>query len=179
MIQAEDITAKLLPAEVEFLQCLLDRYSEGGGTIDLLNDHEGFMAIVRKYVAKTQAQEIEAIKKDLPMGQPEMTEASHALLRERKRQIEKEGWLPNHDDEHDRNELGYAASCYADPSFINDGDLNYAPPKDWPWEDGSWKPKTYKENLIRAGALILAELDRLNRLEESERYNATERVKNG
>lgn len=34
---------------------------------------------------------------------------------ERKRQIEKEGWTPNHDDEHEENELAFAAVCYAAP----------------------------------------------------------------
>lgn len=37
------------PEEIEFLQCLLDRYSENGGAIDLSMDHPAFMRIVRKH----------------------------------------------------------------------------------------------------------------------------------
>lgn len=33
---------------------------------------------------------------------------------ERKRQVEKEGWTPNHDDEHEENELAFAALCAAE-----------------------------------------------------------------
>jgi hypothetical protein len=43
------VEAKYKPAEIKFLQCLLGRYSEGGGIIDLGNDHQAFMSIVRKH----------------------------------------------------------------------------------------------------------------------------------
>ena len=44
-----DREADYTAAEIEFMQCLLDRYSEGGGAIPLVDDHRSFMAIVRKH----------------------------------------------------------------------------------------------------------------------------------
>ena len=38
------------PAQIEFLQQLFDRYSEGGGIIDLADDHPAFMKIVMRNV---------------------------------------------------------------------------------------------------------------------------------
>lgn len=37
------------PDEIEFMQTLLDRYSEDGGMIRLVADHAAFMKIVRQY----------------------------------------------------------------------------------------------------------------------------------
>jgi hypothetical protein len=34
----------------------------------------------------------------------------------------------------------------------------------WPWEDKWWKPKDRRRDLVRAGALIVAEIERLDRL---------------
>jgi hypothetical protein len=51
------------PAEIEFLQCLLDRYSEGGGIIDLGSDHPAFMVIVRRYVATALQSQSDAADK--------------------------------------------------------------------------------------------------------------------
>ncbi len=83
------------------------------------------------------------------------------IAEERQRQIEKEGWSPDHDDHHNSDELLCAAVAYIEhaiaptkPRFI---------PKIWPWESKWWKPKDRRPNLVRAGALIAAELDRMNR----------------
>lgn len=40
---------------------------------------------------------------------------------------------------------------------------NADPPEDWPWADLHWKPRSFERDLVRAGALLAAELDRLNR----------------
>lgn len=78
---------------------------------------------------------------------------------ERKRQIDEEHWSPEHDDDHDYNELARAAACYA---IGND--------ENWPWDEECWKPSP--DNRIRelekAGALIAAEIDRLLRAEPAE-----------
>lgn len=87
-----------------------------------------------------------------------MDKAAIDVLAERQRQIDVEGWTPEHDDEHELDEIGYAASCYANPDAVSP-----IFPDDWPWDDNYWKPKTYRENLVRAGALILAEIERLDR----------------
>lgn len=87
------------------------------------------------------------------------------IAEERKRQIEKEGWSLNHDIEHKDGELAIAAACYAYPNY--DKNENIQSQLKWPFENESWKPSS--ENRIRelqkAGALIAAEIDRLQNLE--------------
>ncbi len=36
-------------------------------------------------------------------------------------------------------------------------------PMYWPWATSWWKPTTKRRNLVKAGALILAEIERLDR----------------
>lgn len=83
---------------------------------------------------------------------------------ERERQISSKGWTPEHDDEHDTHELTYAAWCYlteTDGFADCEGD---EPPDAWPWEPEAWKPSPDPiRNLVKAGALIAAEIDRLQR----------------
>lgn len=83
------------------------------------------------------------------------------IVKERKRQIDEEGWTAQHDDQHTNFQLLCAAVCYcmASSSSILG---TY-----WPvsWDKKWWKPTTYIRNLTKAGALIAAEIDRLQRLE--------------
>lgn len=100
------------------------------------------------------------------------------IIKERQRQIEVEGWTPEHDDTHIEDELALAAACYAIPEL----ERNYIPtqkggeiPDLWPWEEKWWKPEYEPElekkstvpgrikELTKAGALIAAEIDRLIR----------------
>lgn len=78
--------------------------------------------------------------------------AERDVLVERRRQIDVEGWSPMHDDTHDRGELAKAASCYAVGVAWR-----------WPWNELSWKPGTRRRDLVKAGALIIAEIERLDR----------------
>ena len=84
------------------------------------------------------------------------------IIAERNRQISDENWSAGHDDQHTDEELVAAAICYAG----HPKDLRH--PKDvpdmWPWSEGWWKPSRNKiRNLTKAGALIAAEIDRLER----------------
>ena len=87
---------------------------------------------------------------------------------ERQRQIEVEGWTPEHDDEHNCEEMRVAAWCY----YANASRSFEAPLRDdgapvgWPWAAKWWKPKDKRCDLIRAGALCLAEIERLERAGE-------------
>lgn len=74
------------------------------------------------------------------------------IATERERQISTEGWDAMHDDsEHAGGTLAMAAACYAS------GHVNL-----WPFDElPKWKSE--RENLVRAGALIAAEIDRLDR----------------
>jgi hypothetical protein len=85
------------------------------------------------------------------------------IAAERKRQVEVEGWTPEHDDDHDSGQLAEAASCYANPYYPYQHSTT---PVGWPWDDEWWKPKDPRSNLIRAAALIVAEIERIDRVED-------------
>lgn len=84
------------------------------------------------------------------------------IAAERQRQIDAEGWTPEHDDEHWMGEMIDAAIWYADNAAGGDLAADGALPS-WPWAAGDWKPSDPRRNLVRAGALIAAEIDRLDR----------------
>lgn len=93
------------------------------------------------------------------------------IAKERERQVSEEGWTPEHDAEHREGELALAGAIYAWPAprpiHIK---------KAWPWDFQWWKPtiptngaESNKDewrdarirDLVKAGALIAAEIDRL------------------
>lgn len=80
---------------------------------------------------------------------------------ERVRQITDETWTPEHDDEHVHGELSDAAICYA---IAATGNVTRDVMDSWPWAGSWWKPSEEPiRNLVKAGALIAAEIDRLVR----------------
>lgn len=90
------------------------------------------------------------------------------IQRERARQMSEEGWTPAHDDTHKKHELALAASSYlnavASPDEEGDENGKVRPCWDWPWAKKWWKPSDDPiRNLVKAGALIAAEIDRLQR----------------
>ena len=92
------------------------------------------------------------------------------IANERLRQIGYEGWTPEHDDEHTDGALAVAACCYAaqeNQGLYYDGKkLRQAALQHWPWAREWWKPTPDDRvrELVKAGALIAAEIDRLLRL---------------
>ena len=100
-------------------------------------------------------------------SQPEhdACQASARLLRERLRQVKEEGWTPAHDDAHAHGELAFAAACYAlsGTGFRLQSYVFRTIEELWPWARAWWKPKDRTRDLERAGALIIAELERLER----------------
>lgn len=85
------------------------------------------------------------------------TQAACDVLAERQRQTEGEGWTPERDDAHSGVGLDVAAVCYA---TAHEGD---PVPAAWPWGDSWWKPKDRRSNLVKAAALLLAKIERLDR----------------
>ncbi|RUB64408.1 hypothetical protein IPC1413_23360 [Pseudomonas aeruginosa] len=84
---------------------------------------------------------------------------------ERRRQVEAEGWTPEHDDAHSHGEMARAAACYAlaGSSAPNDGTAALLVSLAWPWDEQWWKPTTVRRDLVKACALGLAEIERLDR----------------
>lgn len=93
------------------------------------------------------------------VAQPAPTQAALDVLAERRRQVEQEGWHPDQDDDYEDGQLSMAAACYA----MQGNSSNYGPPTDWPWDREWWKPSDDRRNLVKAGALILADIERLDR----------------
>lgn len=95
-----------------------------------------------------------------------LTDAARDVLAERRRQIEKEGWTPEHDDEHNDGSLASVAACYA-CGCCSEEPGDGAP--SWPpsWDASWWRPKDNRRNLVKAGALILADIERLDRIESA------------
>jgi len=97
---------------------------------------------------------------------------SELIAAERTRQIEVEKWLPQHYDEHFDCQLSLAARAYihvavCEASFGADVKDFHLVPNDWPvdWPRLFFKPSDDPiRNLVKAGALIGAEIDRLQRI---------------
>lgn len=89
------------------------------------------------------------------------------IAAERQRQIDVEGWTPEHDATHRNDDLALAAVCYAMPEHVRGpgDDILRA----WPWPAHFWNPTPDDRvrELTKAGALIAAEIDRLIAAKES------------
>lgn len=127
------------------------------------------------------------------------------IVSERKRQIEAEGWTPEHDDHHGDGSLAMAAALYAAPAplFCVDveqpgedemgygatypGQVTWSDP--WPWKrkqhvrhdldiqvnDGDGRERHgRRRQLVIAGALLVAEIERLDRVAALRARAATE-----
>ena len=89
------------------------------------------------------------------------------IAAERLRQIEVEGYEPEHDSGHTDEALAIAAACYAMPATLRKPRLTgVLVPAAWPWAARYWKPtpEDRVRELVKAGALIVAEIDRLEAL---------------
>ena len=95
-------------------------------------------------------------------GATETPRAWLDVLGERVRQITAEGWTADHDDAHSLGQMAGAALCYL-AEDIPHWARQQAHGCYWPWDAGWWKPGDHRRNLVKAGALILAEIERLDR----------------
>lgn len=105
---------------------------------------------------------------DQPSEPAEHVWFSKALLdvgAERRRQIEAEGFDYQHDDRYRDGQLERAGAAYAllrcrtwttERWFI--GDV-------WPFTGKWFKPRSHRENLVRAAAFLIAAIERLDRAE--------------
>ncbi len=93
-------------------------------------------------------------------------DGAELIAQERQRQIDQEGWTADHDDDHDGGQLCMAAACYVKSAW-DTATCHSQPgvaPIMWPWSEKWWKPTGEPiRDLTKAGALIAAEIDRLQR----------------
>lgn len=136
--------------------------------------------IFKEWLQKAISQH-ESMRDDIPFGLDEDDSNTLAALRialasleakpvvfnpaildvasERQRQMSIEGWTSEHDDAYQNSELADAAACYA----INAHNQGFSTPAHWPWAPDWWKQSGPRRDLVKAGALILAEIERIDR----------------
>lgn len=98
------------------------------------------------------------------------------IATERERQKTGEGWTEAHDDAHQRGELASGAVTYAATHLCR---VHFKPERlwaeiietmanHWPWDEEYFKPTTSRRDLVKAGALIVAEIERIDRAAAKE-----------
>lgn len=96
-----------------------------------------------------------------PVDHTWFSQAALDVTAERRRQIATEGYTPEHDDEHTADDLADAAAAYA---LVGHFARTGIPAADvWPWEPESFKPRGQRQNYVRAAALLLAAIERIDR----------------
>ncbi|HID2839902.1 TPA: ead/Ea22-like family protein [Klebsiella pneumoniae] len=147
--QVDEELCKLLPPGAEYMD------PPDGGDVTPLEGVRRMVADYRQRIADLESRTVTVTVTATA------TAAAADVLAERKRQVTADGWTPGHDDEYEHGELADAAGCYALSSELFD--CAGEPPRPWPWPDEWWKPTNRRRDLVKAGALILAEIERLDR----------------
>lgn len=124
-------------------------------------------AVVSKEKTRTRTVQVFALQAE---ASPSLSVADE-ILAERLRQIHGEGFDRRRDDEYDGGTLAASASAYAlyaadqlNPYSLGDGGYGACPPSVWPFHAG-WKPVDPRRALVKAAALIVAEIERIDRLQ--------------
>lgn len=144
---------------------------ELGLPLFLPNEHEKLSAVLRKMLADQRAalaqaepadpipyqievklstsEAIKAVEDAIAAAGIPWSAAARDVLAERRRQQEVEGWTPEHDDELASGEISALAAEALRKAMLHP----------------DWRPKSFdrREELKKAGALILAEIERLDR----------------
>ena len=122
--------------------------------------------------------ELDALRRENAALKAQPTKALASVAAERHRQVTKEGWDIQHDDANDPGSLAGAASSYALNAACNLSPYVGYPldeiPDAWPhdWDTSWWKPGEPRRDLVKAGALILAEIEKLDREEDAKAATA-------
>lgn len=149
--QVDEELCKLLPPGAEYMD------PPDGGDVTPLEGVRRMVADYRQRIAELESRTV--------------SDSAADLLAERQRQVTAEGWSSKHDDQYKNTELAFAASCYAFHAAAASWDLeddgipydSHPVPKQWPWDPSWWKPTDARRDLVKAGALILAEIERIDR----------------
>jgi hypothetical protein len=126
------------------------------------------ISIARSYVLRRVFEALHIRRPLSPFAQ--------AVVAERYRQIEAEGWDHQHDDLHAHGEMARAGAAYARnaENHLTDGvdviaDRKFYLPNFWPWDVDWWKPVGFRRDLVRAAALLIAEGDKWDRQRKAVR----------
>lgn len=101
-----------------------------------------------------------------------ISKASSDVLDERRRQVEVEGFASESDDKYVKGELAAAAACYV-LQFCRRlpmGMLVDVTNKIWPFGTEWLKSDLSRRDLVKAAALIIAEIERLDRVAPAPKY---------
>jgi hypothetical protein len=103
------------------------------------------------------------------------------VANERTRQVVVEGFSPAADDRQDPGMLARAAACYArfaglvlsrddlrSGGGVEIPEVDRGVPREWPFSRAWWKPRVPRHDLIRAIALLVAEVERIDRQAQAE-----------
>lgn len=131
-----------------------DHYAESRITVVDVSDPDVLAMVEALEKAQQQITQLESHT---------VTAAAADVLAERKRQVTTEGWTPEHDDQHVNFEMAIAGGLYAISAVDSHHKLRNSAPSAWPWDRKWWKPDGPRRDLVKAGALILAEIERLDR----------------
>ncbi|WP_407223871.1 hypothetical protein [Enterobacter roggenkampii] len=116
-------------------------------------------------ISPADAEKLAALLRECRGAIPALMQVQSQALRdvtaERQRQQSTKGYSTQQDDTYIGGELAAAAISYIEPMEAE----SY-----WPadWHDDSFKPSDYRRNLVKAGALILAEIERIDRQEQTK-----------
>ena len=98
-----------------------------------------------------------------------LSAAELAVVAERRRQVDVEGLVDAHDDAHEIGDLASAGAAYAIGATGPDEYPVHRPASFWPWSREWWKPRDFRRDLVRAAALIVAEIDKFDRAKTNRR----------
>ncbi|MDF2381340.1 hypothetical protein JMG10_07680 [Nostoc ellipsosporum NOK] len=117
-----------------------------------------------------------------------MKTAIQKIAEERQRQIDKKGYCQTHDQDHDKAELASAAAAYTTSYVVNTqakasedkitrrrlAVMNTSIGLIWPFHGGEFKPNYENpiRDLIKAGALIVAEIERIEGVADKPAHEA-------
>jgi hypothetical protein len=153
------------------------------GTIGVVSVDGKPIGAVRAYTLRHEARRLPQLTLQLVPpslsfeGQAVVHVPTHRVLEEigleRDRQCAVEGYTTEHDDAHREGQLARAAGCYAlSAGHQLNGDrplsINAAIDLGFAWGRSHWKPKDVRRDLIRAAALIVAEIERLDRVDAAK-----------
>ena len=155
--------------------CLLSPYDERGGSKTFLYVHgyslseQQMMQLVHKFPYVKRMFDTICRKYKLTLPPLELSGAEK-IAKERKRQIEVKGYDAGHDRQSEVNDFLMAAAAYIGSAYevANNSDIEKRKEvmeRVWPekWDKSYMKPsEDYERDLIKAGALIAAAIDRIH-----------------